>query len=620
MRDDPRERGTNAFALAAPALLAAGHSPLPLQPGTKRCVEQGWSGYCLKQPSEQQVATWSQRPGAGVGVATGNGLIAIDIDTDDPNIITVIRSVIPKSLVAKHGAKGRTDFYFDPTRSLVARKIRDAAGKSLVEVLAVGCQTVVPPTLHPKTHKPYTYLTRQTLADTRRESLPDVPVDFLPRLEVALQRWTAVPSRPVVGDYSRGGSTDGRAWALKALEREAAKIRRTQPGGRNPQLFSSACAVGRYVHHGLLSEQEFVAAFLGACQANGLLDEDGLRQCRATIQKGLDKARNDVLPHALLQMRPTSHEGIGFGKREQPAGPGHNSGEAIERYDTERDMALAFAGKYADHIRFDHDQRSWFYWDDDVWSKDQAAYVFHLIQNFCALHAGAQRQHFSSNRGIQNVEVLIQKQPSIAVRQELWDSHNMVLGCRRGYVHLDTGLIAAPEPKLFITKLASVSPAPGRPPDLWLQVLDHWCGSDPELIRFLQQMCGYLLTGDTSEQKFFFLRGPSATGKGTFAHVLYEIMKDHAAVGDERLLALGGRFSIDEALASARGARLYLFDELPRGFQVNDALLKRLTGESGSRRVRSTNAGSTTSPRTKSSCCRTMTPAFPPVVRPSSAG
>jgi len=89
-----------------------------------------------------------------------------------------------------------------------------------------------------------------------------------------------------------------------------------------------------------------------------------------------------------------------------------------------------------------------------------------------------------------------------------------------------------------------------------------------------------LLTGDTSEQKVYFLRRPSATGKGTFAYVVSEIMRDYAVAGDDQMLAYNSRSNVPEALASARGARLFLFDELPFRFRLNDALLKRLSGES----------------------------------------
>jgi hypothetical protein len=61
-------------------------------------------------------------------------------------------------------------------------------------------------------------------------------------------------------------------------------------------VFRAACKLGKYVHHRVLAQAEVEAALLTACQANGVLGEDGENQCRASIASGFKRAANDGLP------------------------------------------------------------------------------------------------------------------------------------------------------------------------------------------------------------------------------------------------------------------------------------------------------------------------------------
>ena len=85
------------FRETALPLLAAGYSPIPIVPGTKRPALAGWQRLCDAPLSPDEIERFARSPIAyGVGVALGfNGLIAIDIDTDDAEIVAAIRQVLP---------------------------------------------------------------------------------------------------------------------------------------------------------------------------------------------------------------------------------------------------------------------------------------------------------------------------------------------------------------------------------------------------------------------------------------------------------------------------------------------------------------------------------------------
>jgi len=127
-------------------LIDNGYSPVPIKPGAKRPLPMRWSDACNEpfrpQALRKFAAEW---PNAGVGIALGyKGILAIDIDTDQAEIIAALRKVVPESPVAKRGQMGRTDFYRCASPMETAR-YDDRRGERFLEVLAAGTQTVSRP-------------------------------------------------------------------------------------------------------------------------------------------------------------------------------------------------------------------------------------------------------------------------------------------------------------------------------------------------------------------------------------------------------------------------------------------------------------------------------------------
>ena len=90
----------------------------------------------------------------------------------------------------------------------------------------------------------------------------------------------AAPSRPVADDRRR-------AYGEEALVRERDELAATMAGGRNNALNAAAFSLGQLVAGGCLSESDVRVALVAACQANGLLKQDGRRAVDATISSGL---------------------------------------------------------------------------------------------------------------------------------------------------------------------------------------------------------------------------------------------------------------------------------------------------------------------------------------------
>ena len=78
-----------------------------------------------------------------------------------------------------------------------------------------------------------------------------------------------------------------------------------------------------------------------------------------------------------------------------------------------------------------------------------------------------------------------------------------------------------------ITRCTSVAPR-NSGCQRWLQFLEEATAGDRELIRFLQQWCGYCLTGIIREHALVFVYGPGGNGKSVFLNILTFILKSYA--------------------------------------------------------------------------------------------
>ena len=117
---------------------------------------------------------------------------------------------------------------------------------------------------------------------------------------------------------------------------------------------------------------------------------------------------------------------------------------------------------------------------------------------------------------------------------------------------------------------------------LWLKFLEQITGGDRELELYLQVLVGYLMTGETHEQQFYFIHGLGSNGKGVFLDVLRELLSDYVATLDptalmENKFNTGGK-PTPELMALA-DVRLSIVSEGEEGSVLNLSLIKLITGE-----------------------------------------
>lgn len=135
-----------------------------------------------------------------------------------------------------------------------------------------------------------------------------------------------------------------------------------------------------------------------------------------------------------------------------------------------------------------------------------------------------------------------------------------LVACRNGLLHLPTGDVHGHSDELFNLNAVGYDYEPDAPPPCeWLNFLGDVFEHDPACIDTLQEMFGYYLLPDTSQQKIGLIVGPKRSGKGTIARVLTGVL-GQANVAGPTLSSLASQFGLwpllDKPLAIISDARL----------------------------------------------------------------
>jgi hypothetical protein len=135
---------------------AAGLPVIPLHQRDKMPSLNSWSSFCVVMPSEQQQSDWLanfDRGNMGLPLGPCSGVIGIDVDNDDPRIAELVMEICGDSPWTRVGQKGSVKaFKYSGERTF---RIKDVEGNMILECLSQGAQIVLPPSIHPKTQRPY---------------------------------------------------------------------------------------------------------------------------------------------------------------------------------------------------------------------------------------------------------------------------------------------------------------------------------------------------------------------------------------------------------------------------------------------------------------------------------
>jgi putative DNA primase/helicase len=227
-------------------------------------------------------------------------------------------------------------------------------------------------------------------------------------------------------------------------------------------------------------------------------------------------------------------------------------------------------------LRFDHSAGRWYEWAETRWQRNETKLAFHFAREL-SREASEGKKAFCRARVASGVEAFARADPSLAVTADVWDRDPWLLGTPGGIVDLRTGQLEAARQADLITKQTGIAPQEGEP-RLWLRFLNEATAGDCGLIRFLQQVAGYCLTGSTREQALFFIYGPGGNGKSVFLNLLNYVLGDYATTAGMETFTFSKTDRHPTDLAMLNGARLVSASETEEGRAWAENRIKQVTG------------------------------------------
>lgn len=299
----PTNGSASEIAARRKRYVTLGYEPIPCN--GKAPVQTNWQNINIRAVTTQ-VFPNAQNTGIRTRYTP-----AVDIDIYDEAMVEQVRREL-LNIIRQHGSvlerigqppKVLIPFQCDVPFKKCAVMFKSPNGQMhKVEVLADG-QQFIAEGIHPGTGKPYFWRDNTDLIGVEREQLPTMDQAlahrFLTRAANIMTEagWIEVDAkgRPKAKTDEQPGSKlsgDGpvrnSAYARAALDNECKALAdMSRDSGRNNALNTAAFKLGELVGGGELDMAEAVTRLFEAARTCGLVDDDGTRSVRATMESGL---------------------------------------------------------------------------------------------------------------------------------------------------------------------------------------------------------------------------------------------------------------------------------------------------------------------------------------------
>lgn len=249
---------------------------------------------------------------------------------------------------------------------------------------------------------------------------------------------------------------------------------------------------------------------------------------------------------------------------------------------------VALHGHRFRHCRY---IKKWLVWDGVRWKVDASPDAMRSALAVVRQRGEASAFHYDQKRaakwaktseGLTRLNALLTLAgyfPPITTLIDQYDTDPMLLGCANVYIDLHSGQAQPPDPRQNVTMQIGCAYDPLAQCPVWLQFLDDVFEGNHELIKYMQRVIGYLLTGDMREQKMWIFYGPLAeNGKSTFLDIISLLMGDYAATAAFSTFDSDRHSEKTNDLANLRGKRFIAISEINEAKRLDEARIKSVTG------------------------------------------
>ena len=176
---------------------------------------------------------------------------------------------------------------------------------------------------------------------------------------------------------------------------------------------------------------------------------------------------------------------------------------------------------------------------------------------------------------------MLAMQDDVQVKSHHFDSNIHLVGLKGGKCYdLQNLEVREITDKDYVTKYLGTHFDASATAPLWERCMDDWTCNDEKLKEYLQNYCGYCLSGEAKLQWLNFLHGSGANGKSVFLNILLRMMNNYAKNVDSSTLMESKRTAGTATgdIFRLEGARVAISSELPANKSFDEALLKKITG------------------------------------------
>jgi P4 family phage/plasmid primase-like protien len=554
----------------------------------------GWAGYPWQgAPCTEADAERMDRDHANIGLAA-TSFPALDIDCTDEGLAAIVERLALKVLGQAPQRIGRF-----PKRLLMYRTtepfgrmrlwIKHAGKQHLVEMLGQGQQYVIAG-IHPATTEPYSW--DQDLPEPIELTAidKDMVEAFFTKLEAEIEFLDCQFEREGSGALATDGPSveqaSLRAPSMAALAEAVSSISNDAAGYEEYVTMGIAIKAAGQTDpvRALEIFQEWSARWENGVNDPNNVARDWARM-RSPYRIGWDWVSTRARRYGYLDAKEEFEVSA-----EPPPAAAPVSGGPVEYSD--RAMANKLIAQHGHEMKFCDALGGWLVWDGSRWSRDETMQVHDwagkiLAQasaealgrvDFSATKADALAQRLASNAGRSAVVNYARADRRVSAAATDFDADPWVLNTPGGVVDLTTGQMRERVPGEALMSCTSTAPNFSRRPMRWLEFLSEATKGDRAMIEFLQVWSGYMLTGQTIEQKFAFLYGPGGNGKSVFVNTIAAVMGSYAGKAAMEAFTASQNDRHPTELARLRGLRAVYASETADGKRWNESRIKEITG------------------------------------------
>jgi putative DNA primase/helicase len=262
---------------------------------------------------------------------------------------------------------------------------------------------------------------------------------------------------------------------------------------------------------------------------------------------------------------------------------------------TDTGNAECFAAESGDRYRYNATNDQWLRWNGVVWAVDKTSQIDadilstirhrqSLVANIPISQTNDKAKIFTylvrseDVRGRKNVKQAAQWLPKFATCIDQYDSKEYLASTLNGTLDLRSGSFSDARRGDYITLQLGANYDEKADCNRWKQFLKEIFDGNDDLIRFMQKVVGYSLTGEMSEQKMFIAYGFGKNGKSEFVNVVQALSGDYGARASFKTFDADKQSEQTNDLAMLKGKRFVSMIETGGDKKLNEPLVKQITG------------------------------------------